>query len=146
MRRSRRFSTVVFAAMGGEFKAAVSNGAAAVPSGIAQAAASPQLVVELKPAKRVVDLRSDTVTKPTAQMLVAMANAEVDDDVLGVDPTVQKLQQQMAKVCGKEAGLFVPSGTMGNLISVLVHCEVSRHRMSSSVFFSLLLLYVAELL
>jgi hypothetical protein len=73
---------------------------------------------------REVDLRSDTVTKPTAEMRTAMANAEVDDDVLGADPTVSKLQQQMAKIFGKEAGLFVPSGTMGNLIAVLVHCEV----------------------
>jgi threonine aldolase len=75
-------------------------------------------------ASREVDLRSDTVTKPTAEMRTAMANAEVDDDVLGADPTVSKLQQQMAKIFGKEAGLFVPSGTMGNLIAVLVHCEV----------------------
>lgn len=75
-------------------------------------------------AKRVVDLRSDTVTKPTPAMREAMANAEVDDDVLGVDPTVDRLQQQMAKLCGKEAALFVVSGTMGNLISVMVHCEL----------------------
>lgn len=74
--------------------------------------------------ERIVDLRSDTVTKPTPAMREAMASAEVDDDVLGVDPTVEQLQKQMAKICGKEAGLFVPSGTMGNLISVLVHCEV----------------------
>lgn len=79
----------------------------------------------LQPApKRIVDLRSDTVTKPTREMREAMANAEVDDDVLGTDPTVDKLQKEMAKICGKEAGLFVASGTMGNLISVLVHCEV----------------------
>ncbi|KAJ7200465.1 hypothetical protein O6H91_Y495500 [Diphasiastrum complanatum] len=75
-------------------------------------------------APRVVDLRSDTVTKPTAQMRAAMANAEVGNDLIGVDPTVCKLQQQMARIFGKEAGLFVPSGTMGNLIGVLVHCEV----------------------
>lgn len=74
--------------------------------------------------RRVVDLRSDTVTKPTAAMREAMANAEVDDDVLGVDPTVDQLQAQIAKIMGKEGGLFVPSGTMGNLIAVLVHCEV----------------------
>ena len=73
---------------------------------------------------RTVDLRSDTVTKPTAAMCAAMANAEVDDDLLGVDPTAFKLQQQMAKIFAKEAGLFVPSGTMGNLIAILVHCEV----------------------
>ncbi|KAI5073355.1 hypothetical protein GOP47_0011368 [Adiantum capillus-veneris] len=74
--------------------------------------------------KRIVDLRSDTVTKPTLSMRQAMASSEVDDDVLGVDPTADRLQKQMAQVCGKDAGLFVASGTMGNLISVLVHCEV----------------------
>ena len=74
---------------------------------------------------RVVDFRSDTVTKPTAAMREAMANAEVDDDVLGVDPAADQLQKQVAEIMGKEAGLFVPSGTMGNLIAVLVHCEAS---------------------
>ncbi|KAG0578888.1 hypothetical protein KC19_4G057100 [Ceratodon purpureus] len=74
--------------------------------------------------RRIVDFRSDTVTKPTAAMRAAMANAEVDDDILGVDPTMSELQKQVAKIMGKEAGLFVPSGTMGNLIAVLVHCEV----------------------
>lgn len=78
-------------------------------------------------AGRVVDFRSDTVTKPTAAMRVAMANAEVDDDVQGVDPTMAELQNQMAQIMGKEAGLFVPSGTMGNLIAVLVHCDVSNY-------------------
>ncbi|KNA14150.1 hypothetical protein SOVF_110180 [Spinacia oleracea] len=72
----------------------------------------------------VVDMRSDTVTKPTEAMRTAMANAEVDDDVLGYDPTALRLETEMARIMGKEAGLFVPSGTMGNLISVLVHCEV----------------------
>lgn len=74
--------------------------------------------------KRVVDLRSDTVTKPTEAMRSAMANAEVDDDVLGNDPTALRLETEMARIMGKEAALFVPSGTMGNLISVLVHCEL----------------------
>ncbi|XP_021738068.1 probable low-specificity L-threonine aldolase 1 [Chenopodium quinoa] len=74
--------------------------------------------------KRVVDMRSDTVTKPTEAMRVAMANAEVDDDVLGNDPTALRLETEMARIMGKEAALFVPSGTMGNLISVLVHCDV----------------------
>ncbi|KAK6911331.1 Aromatic amino acid beta-eliminating lyase/threonine aldolase [Dillenia turbinata] len=73
---------------------------------------------------RTVDLRSDTVTKPTETMRAAMASAEVDDDVAGHDPTALLLETEMAKIMGKEAGLFVPSGTMGNLISVLVHCEV----------------------
>ena len=69
-----------------------------------------------------IDLRSDTVTKPTAAMRQAMAEAEVGDDVYEDDPTVIKLQDMTAQFLGKEAALFVPSGTMGNLISVLVHC------------------------
>ncbi|XVE89990.1 hypothetical protein DITRI_Ditri20bG0041200 [Diplodiscus trichospermus] len=73
---------------------------------------------------RTVDLRSDTVTKPTEAMRAAMATAEVDDDVLGADPTAVRLESEVAKIMGKEAGLFVPSGTMGNLISVLVHCDI----------------------
>lgn len=72
---------------------------------------------------RTVDLRSDTVTKPTEAMRAAMATAEVDDDVLGHDPTALRLETEMARITGKEAALFVPSGTMGNLISVLVHCD-----------------------
>ncbi|KAL9235211.1 hypothetical protein vseg_009993 [Gypsophila vaccaria] len=72
----------------------------------------------------VVDMRSDTVTKPTDAMRAAMANAVVDDDVLGNDPTALSLETEMARITGKEAALFVPSGTMGNLISVLVHCNV----------------------
>ncbi|XP_010246795.1 PREDICTED: probable low-specificity L-threonine aldolase 1 [Nelumbo nucifera] len=73
---------------------------------------------------RKVDLRSDTVTKPTEAMRAAMANAEVDDDVLGADPTACRFEAEIARITGKEAALFVPSGTMGNLISVLVHCEI----------------------
>lgn len=69
-----------------------------------------------------VDLRSDTVTKPTPEMREAMAEAEVGDDVYGDDPTVIKLQERAAKLVGKDASLFVPSGTMGNLISIMVHC------------------------
>jgi len=64
------------------------------------------------------DFRSDTVTKPTAEMRKAMAEAEVGDDVLGDDPTVNKLEELAAAVTGKEAALFVPSGTMGNSIAV----------------------------
>ena len=73
---------------------------------------------------KVVDLRSDTVTKPSDAMRAAMAAADVDDDVLGSDPTAQRFEVEMAAIMGKEAALFVPSGTMGNLISVLVHCDV----------------------
>jgi len=70
-----------------------------------------------------VDLRSDTVTKPTEEMRAAMAAAEVGDDVYGEDPTVNRLQEMAAERMGKEAALFVPSGTMGNLIALLVHCQ-----------------------
>ncbi len=69
-----------------------------------------------------VDLRSDTVTKPTPEMRAAMANAEVGDDVYREDPTINRLQQMAAERMGKEAGLFVSSGTMGNLTAVLAHC------------------------
>jgi threonine aldolase len=69
------------------------------------------------------DFRSDTVTKPTAGMRAAMAAAEVGDDVLGDDPTVHKLEARVAELLGKEAALFVPSGTMSNLIAVRVHCR-----------------------
>jgi threonine aldolase len=71
---------------------------------------------------KIIDLRSDTVTKPTPEMREAMAKAEVGDDVYGEDPSINLLQENAAKMLGKEAGLFVPSGTMGNLISVLSHC------------------------
>lgn len=68
------------------------------------------------------DLRSDTVTKPTQAMRRAMAEAEVGDDVYGEDPTVMRLEAMVAERLGKEAAVFVPSGTMGNLIAVLSHC------------------------
>ncbi|MBX7259341.1 MAG: threonine aldolase family protein, partial [Candidatus Hydrogenedentes bacterium] len=66
-----------------------------------------------------VDLRSDTVTRPASGMREAMAHAEVGDDVFGEDPTVNALQQRVAKMLGKEAALFVPSGTMANLLAVV---------------------------
>jgi threonine aldolase len=69
-----------------------------------------------------IDLRSDTVTLPTEKMRQAMAAAELGDDVYGEDPTVNRLQAMAAERLGKEAALFVPSGTMGNLIAVLAHC------------------------
>ncbi len=71
---------------------------------------------------RVVDLRSDTITRPTPAMREAMAAAEVGDDVFGEDPTVRLLEQMAAERMGKEAGLFVASGTMGNLVCILTHC------------------------
>ena len=71
-----------------------------------------------KPPEGVTDLRSDTVTRPTAEMRQAMAAAEVGDDVYGEDPTVNKLEKRAAELFGKEAALFVPTGCMGNLISI----------------------------
>ncbi len=70
-----------------------------------------------------VDLRSDTVTQPTEAMRSAMATAQVGDDVYGEDPTVNRLQEMAATLMGKEAALFVPSGTMGNLAAILAHCN-----------------------
>src|SRR5215510_7069623 len=70
-----------------------------------------------------IDLRSDTVTKPTPEMREAMAEAEVGDDVFGDDPTLNRLEKLAADMVGKQAALFVPSGTMGNLIALLVHCQ-----------------------
>jgi len=82
-----------------------------------------------------IDLRSDTVTKPSAEMRRAMAEAEVGDDVFIEDPTINKLQERAAEIFGREAGLFVPSGSMGNLTCILaqarqgqeVICEESGH-------------------
>jgi threonine aldolase len=73
--------------------------------------------------KKIFDYRSDTVTRPTPPMRAAMAAAEVGDDVLGDDPTVIRLQEEIAGRMGKEAALFVPSGTMSNLIAVRSHCR-----------------------
>ncbi len=70
-----------------------------------------------------IDLRSDTVTQPTPVMREAMAKAVVGDDVYGEDPTVNQLQEMAAARMGKEAGLFVASGTMGNLAAILAHCQ-----------------------
>jgi threonine aldolase len=69
-----------------------------------------------------IDLRSDTVTQPTPAMREVMAKAVVGDDVYGDDPTINRLQELAAAKLGKEAGLFVPSGTMGNLAAILTHC------------------------
>ena len=70
-----------------------------------------------------IDLRSDTVTKPSAEMRQAMADAEVGDDVYGEDPSINKLQQKAADLLGKEAGLLMASGTMSNLVAALTHCK-----------------------
>ena len=71
----------------------------------------------------IIDLRSDTVTQPAPGMREAMAQAAVGDDVYGEDPSINTLQAMSAAMLGKEAGLFVPSGTMGNLASLLAHCN-----------------------
>tara|TARA_Y100001968_G_scaffold309043_1_gene328470 strand:+ start:63 stop:1133 length:1071 start_codon:yes stop_codon:yes gene_type:complete len=72
---------------------------------------------------KIIDLRSDTVTLPSREMRNAIATAQLGDDVFGEDPTINQLQKDAANIMGKEAALLVPSGTMGNLISILVHCE-----------------------
>ena len=82
-----------------------------------------------------IDLRSDTVTRPTAAMREAMASAEVGDDVYGEDPTVNRLEREAAEVFGREAAIFVPTGTMGNQIAIRLHtqhgqeviCEARSH-------------------
>lgn len=71
----------------------------------------------------IIDLRSDTVTRPTSAMREAMAAAEVGDDVYGEDPTVNKLEREAAEVFGKEAAMFVPTGTMGNQIAIRLHTQ-----------------------
>lgn len=71
----------------------------------------------------VIDLRSDTVTRPSPAMLQAMMSAEVGDDVFGEDPTINRLQERIARMFGKEDALFVPSGTMGNEIAIKVHTQ-----------------------
>jgi threonine aldolase len=72
---------------------------------------------------KIIDLRSDTVTKPSTEMRRVMSEAEVGDDVFGDDPTVNKLQEKVADMLGKEAALFVPSGTMANTIAILAHTQ-----------------------
>jgi len=70
-----------------------------------------------------IDLRSDTLTQPTAEMRLVMANAEVGDAVLDIDPTVDRLEKLTAKILGKESAMFMPSGTMTNQIAVRIHCD-----------------------
>ncbi len=87
-----------------------------------------------------IDLRSDTVTRPTPEMRRAMAEAEVGDDVYGEDPTVNRLEERAAEITGKEAALFVPSGTMGNTIAIKcltrhgqeVICDSRGHLLNTS--------------
>jgi threonine aldolase len=87
----------------------------------------------------IVELRSDTMTRPTQAMRTAMAQAEVGDDVFGEDPTVNRLEVQAAERTGKQAALFVASGTMGNLVSLMAHCgrgdEMILGSLSHTFFF-----------
>lgn len=84
---------------------------------------------------RAIDLRSDTVTRPSPEMRRAIAAAEVDDDVLGKDPTVDRLERRVADMLGKDAALFLPTGTMANQVGILLHtrpgseaiCEADAH-------------------
>src|SRR5262249_34551779 len=86
-------------------------------------------------AEQVIDLRSDTITRPTPAMRAAMQSAEVGDDVFSEDPTVNRLEERVAGLLGKEAALYVPSGTMSNQICVKAHtqpgdeliCEATCH-------------------
>lgn len=75
-------------------------------------------------AGKIIDLRSDAMSHPTARMRAAMGNAVVGVDILREDPTTTELEEKCAKLFGKEAALFVISGTMGNLISFMTHCRV----------------------
>jgi threonine aldolase len=85
--------------------------------------------------QNLIDLRSDTVTRPTAKMRKAMAEAEVGDDVYGEDPTVNRLEARAAEIFGREAALFLPTGTMGNQVAIRLHtqhgqevvCEARAH-------------------
>src|SRR5215211_1349993 len=70
-----------------------------------------------------IDLRSDTVTRPSPEMRLAMANAEVNDDVIDVDPSCDRLQKLTAEILGKEAAIYMPSGTMTNQVGVRIHCK-----------------------
>ena len=79
---------------------------------------------------KIVDLRSDTVTKPSPEMweyVKSMGNSRLGDDVMEEDPTVNELEEKAAKVIGKEAALFVTSGTQGNLVSLLSQTKILRH-------------------
>jgi len=83
----------------------------------------PDVTLDMVFGQHVIDLRSDTVTQPSQLMRVAISEAEVGDDVYGEDPTVNRLQRKAANLFGKEAALFIPTTTMGNLIAVMSHCR-----------------------
>ncbi len=104
---------------------------------MSEARISEARISEARTSEAWIDLRSDTVTRPNQKMRAAMANAEVGDDVYGEDPTVNRLEQRAAELFGKEAALFVPTGTMGNTIAIKMHtshgqeviCEARSHLM-----------------
>src|ERR1700758_628880 len=79
-----------------------------------------------------IDLRSDTVTRPTPEMRAAMATAEVGDDVDGEDPTVNLLEKRAAEIFGREAALFVPTGTMGNQVAIRLHTQPGQEVIAES--------------
>jgi threonine aldolase len=81
---------------------------------------------------KIIDLRSDTVTRPSMKMRQAIFDAEVGDDVMGEDPTVNRLEEYAANLLGKEAALFVATGTQGNLLSVLSHCQRGEEYIAGS--------------
>src|SRR4029453_17862057 len=97
----------------------------AVPPGIHPHRARPRPTQELsgRLAMNMVDLRSDTVTRPTPAMRAHMATAQVGDDVFGDDPSVNALQERIAAMLGKEAALYVASGTQSNLVAIMSHCS-----------------------
>lgn len=76
-----------------------------------------------KDLKRGIDFRSDTITQPNADLRRLMVNADVGDDVFYDDPTINLLQEEMAKLFGKQAAILVPSGTMANLMAIMMHCR-----------------------
>ncbi len=95
-------------------------------------AAAPRRTGDDPATDRVIDLRSDTVTRPSAEMRRAMAAAEVGDDVYGEDPTVNRLEQRAAEIFGREAALFVPTGTMGIQIAIHLHTRPGQEILCES--------------
>jgi len=86
----------------------------------------------LPPSESVIDLRSDTVTRPTPAMRAAMSNAEVGDDVYGEDPTINLLERRAAEIFAREAAIFVPTGTMGNQIAIRLHTRPGQEIIAES--------------
>ena len=117
MGRARRASPAAFLALRGLSFPPASSSSSFSSSSFSSSSSSSS-----PPPHPVVDLRSDTLTKPTPAQRAAMAGAVVGDDVYGEDPTVAALERRVADLVGKEGGVFVPSGTMGNLEALAVHC------------------------